>query len=548
MKHTFYLLPFVLFGLLILPTANAQNCADMPTGTADLTGNNISAQFHNGGDMFWDLSGSPMFEVPAGSDKHAIFAAATWMGGIDAQGQLRVAAQTYRQTGFDFFAGSIDSDGAVVCDGLDAIFSVSKAEVDEFIESDFSDPSDNIEQWPARNNPFYTDQGFDFDRDLAPFFDANADGDYNPADGDFPLVNGDNNLWYIYNDAAGTHTESGGQPLGVEVAAMAYSFNTDNFLNNAIFIDFELRYKADVVLNDFRFGYFVDPDLGDFSDDFVGCDPETNTGYVYNGDDFDSGANGFGEEVPALSVSFVKGVDDSAGNDTGLTGFLTYSNDFSATGNPETADHFNNYLNAQWKDGTSVTVGGNGYGGDEATAFMYSGSPANADEWSECSEANQPADRRFLMVSGGVTLNPGDVRTATVAIVFGESENFEYPCPDVPNFIDNYIDEAVATVDSVKAAQQSLITSVEPITSTEAGFSIAPNPADDLIELTFDAERFAPNVVEIWSVAGQIVSQQVLHRGERVVSLEGTPNGMYFVKLIDEQRGETTTRKLVVQR
>ena len=39
-------------------------------------------------------------------NKLRIFAGSIWLGGVDELGQLKVAAQTYRQTGADFWPGS----------------------------------------------------------------------------------------------------------------------------------------------------------------------------------------------------------------------------------------------------------------------------------------------------------------------------------------------------------------------------------------------------------------------------------------------------------
>lgn len=82
---------------------------------------------------------------------------------------------------------------------------------------------------------------------LAPFFDANNDGVYDPSDGDYPdygfdetveecknrqrtdPVNlfGDYNIFWIFNDKGDVHTESNGQPIGLEVRAQAFSFQLE---------------------------------------------------------------------------------------------------------------------------------------------------------------------------------------------------------------------------------------------------------------------------------------------------------------------------------
>jgi hypothetical protein len=75
------------------------------TATIDLDVNNVRARLMNGGDMWWDIpTGSAAYEVPKGSNKNALFAGSIWIGGKDASGSLKVAAQTYRQSGNDYWS------------------------------------------------------------------------------------------------------------------------------------------------------------------------------------------------------------------------------------------------------------------------------------------------------------------------------------------------------------------------------------------------------------------------------------------------------------
>ena len=49
------------------------------------------------------------YEIPKGSGKHSMFAGALWIGGYDDNGQLKVAGQTYRQSGTDYWPGPLDN-------------------------------------------------------------------------------------------------------------------------------------------------------------------------------------------------------------------------------------------------------------------------------------------------------------------------------------------------------------------------------------------------------------------------------------------------------
>ena len=75
----------------------------------DLDINNVRTTLLNDGTLWWNLS-TARYEIPKGSETHAVFCGGLWIGGI-AAGQLRIAAQTYRQSGSDFWPGPLDNDG-----------------------------------------------------------------------------------------------------------------------------------------------------------------------------------------------------------------------------------------------------------------------------------------------------------------------------------------------------------------------------------------------------------------------------------------------------
>ena len=106
-------------------------CAPSVTKT-DLNVNNVRATIMGAGDMWWDLSDA-QYEIPNGSKKNSLFAGALWIGGVDAGGNLKVAAMTYRQGGSDFWTGPLDEVTATIeeseCEAWDTHFKISRAEV-----------------------------------------------------------------------------------------------------------------------------------------------------------------------------------------------------------------------------------------------------------------------------------------------------------------------------------------------------------------------------------------------------------------------------------
>ena len=127
---------------------------DPATASNNLDINNVRARIMNGGDMWWDLIGTAMYEVPkvteeGESRKTALFAGALWIGGYDNGNNLRAAAMTYRQqSSWDFFPGPLTTTDATIdlpeCIKWDKIFQVTREEIDNFIENGQSGLTDNI--------------------------------------------------------------------------------------------------------------------------------------------------------------------------------------------------------------------------------------------------------------------------------------------------------------------------------------------------------------------------------------------------------------------
>jgi hypothetical protein len=77
-----------------------------------------------GNDYWWDQGGSgnaryeiPKLDDPTAPKKHSLFAGSVWVGGIDANGLLKIAAQTYRQAtvlGAGWWAGPLSLVDATI--------------------------------------------------------------------------------------------------------------------------------------------------------------------------------------------------------------------------------------------------------------------------------------------------------------------------------------------------------------------------------------------------------------------------------------------------
>jgi len=483
----------------------------------EISYNNVRAVIENGGNMWTRRSGtsSSGYEVPKTADfsgPKALYAGGLWMGGRAVDGNTKIAAVLFRADGNDFWPGPLREGGdasvsAATCEAYDRFWTTTRADAEAHIQyiacqddpecdvaaifpDGYSTPPDFL-SWPAEGNLDEGQSAY-----LAPFFDNNNDGVYDPSEGDYPdygfdetveecknrqrddAVNlfGDYNIFWIFNDKGDVHTESNGQPIGLEVRAQAFAFSSNNEINNMTFYNYTVINQGSQTLTNTYFGSFVDPDVGCSNDDFVGCDVRRGLGFAYNWDENDEaclGAPGYGVQPPAIGVDFFEGpYQDADGIDNpgpqnnvdvldcvtaqqqngipykgigigygdgfadnerfGMRAFLYWNREGAfATNDPEQPSHFYNYLQSIWKDGTAMTYGGSGYsttGAGIPTRYMFPWSTdvvgwgtncAPQPDWREGPQ--QPQDRRFVQSAGPFTLEPGAFNNITLGVVYSRS-------------------------------------------------------------------------------------------------------------------------------
>ncbi|RFC54534.1 T9SS C-terminal target domain-containing protein [Brumimicrobium aurantiacum] len=469
---------------------NKANCPPSD-GLLYMDFNDVEALVEVGGSLWQDRqAGAASYEVPVGGGNHVLFSGSIWMGGVDVNGQLKLAAVLFRTSGNDFWGGPLSvvpgsgnydpsqpvGDNSIrpfglgtidpeTCIEYDKFFPIAKSEVINFtlrhecsIDPNCTDPSqypltndaiERINNWPAHGDDVVKKQ----DYYLAPFYDypsqgGSGDGTYDPSQGDVPWFDdilgrddvncgidrrvtlfGDKTNWWVFNDKGNIHTETGGDPIGMEIRAQAFSFATNDEVNRMTFYNYEMINRSSTTLEDTYFSQYADADIGFAEDDYVGCDVSRGLGYAYNGDNTDEGGNGapgYGDNPPAVGIDFFEGPYQDADNidnvgprlvtaPDGTTEYVTptvneaiagkgivyegigigYSDgiidnerfgmrrfnyfDRGDLGTPSTDDpsspsDFYNYMTGFWKDNSAFIYGGKGYTG---TPGAVEGVPAD---------------------------------------------------------------------------------------------------------------------------------------------------------------------------
>jgi hypothetical protein len=426
---------------------------------ADLVANKVSARLLNCGDVAYDPIGSnPHYLVSSGT-KTTVYANEIWLGGYDQNNQLYVAGHTYRQRGgTDFWPGPLDSTGhtdSTVFKKFDHIWMTNRADIDEFrhqfsignVQSGTFIVSDYILNWPA----FYNDPAYP--QKLAPFVDFNSDGLYDPYDGDYPDVKGDQSAWFVFNDMLSLKTETSSLGMGVEIHGSSFGFNCSDYTDSLLGLNFTTFYHYDIYNRSNRdydscyFAKWTDFDLGNAMDDYVACNLPTNSYCVYNGDlDDDDGAQGFGTCPPIQNVTFLKnptaqlndgldndhnGVIDEIDEELGISSFVYYINvNNTYTGNPENYEDYYEYMTGSWLDGVPVSYGGDGRGNgpgatNTPTNFMFPGNSNSqfTSNWNMNLAGIQPYDMRCVGSVGSFDLPAGGKVSFDVALITGPHDS-----------------------------------------------------------------------------------------------------------------------------
>lgn len=408
--------------------------------------NNVRAMMLNSGDLWWDRTNAqygvpkvPQDQIGIVRQVNPLFAGALWLSGKTA-GKLKIAAIRFSGAEQEFWPGPINNKttNKARCDQFNQYWKVFDNEIKDFLDPNNSKVSDNIKFWPGTKNPYLIAKGFDPEdlKNGAPFYDKDGDGVYNPDNGDYPTVkyvDGTNPnsrqpafasemIFWFMNDIGNNHTASKGDPMIVQLNCLAFAYATSDDINNMTFYTYDIYNKSGETYTDAYISQFIDADLGNFNDDFIGCDTTRDLGFCVNADDNDETTSvpGYGRNVPIFGVDFFEGPKDPQGNVLKMSSFVYFINGDPRLNDPGNFTEYRNFQEGLTRTGDPFTQGGNCTGGTVPTKFCFPSNPSDVSPsaWSMCNPNKlSPRDLRFVQNSGPFEMDASP-QEVSIGIVF----------------------------------------------------------------------------------------------------------------------------------
>ncbi len=552
--------------------------------------NNMSATFGLS-TLFYKDNHTGGLEVPKGSDMSTVFGANLWLSGKNqntAFSNTEIFGSEYPVT---ILYQTFHGNSGPIMNPLeykrydykwDRHWKITSTEIDYHINNwnmGGYQPIEVIENWPAHGDVSKGQAA-----NLAPFIDNNNDGIYNPMDGDYPQIKGQQAVYHIYNDMR--YQPRTPNPMSTEVHYMAYAYNcpSDSAINNTIFLDYTVHNRSNLTYDSTYIGMWTDFDIGHAHDDYVGCDIKRGAYYGYNGDNNDEntgGIIGYGSYPPAQGVAFLKGAkqdndgidnpftsiiqdvidssgtpyaglglgfgDDITDNEFwGMEHFIYFNNSTGSQGDPSNDIEYHNYLSGKWKDGSPMVFGETGHnssGGTIPSKYLFPGvtDPLNYGTggltpnpwlWTEVTELNPASDRRGVGSTGPFTFEPGSSISITLAYVFGRDYQNAIPASAV--FVMQERIDSIRSyyLNDFKSVCGGNLTSLEKIEPKEKELLIYPNPFNTQFTINYE---LVSNIalLEVYNGLGKKIQTKTITQNTTVIDLSNQTNGFYFVTITD---------------
>jgi hypothetical protein len=413
----------------------------------------------------------------------------------------------------------------------------------------------------------------------APFYDLNSNSQWDPGTDEPGLADADQVIWFVCNDLNSPATLDlyGSQPIGLELQVTMWGYHQAGAaLGQASFRRYRLINKSGFPVDSMFVAQWSDPDIGNSSDDFAGCDSVKILGYAYNGNPTDTEFQAFGLPPAAAGYTLLQGPIVPSPGDTAIFNFhriLDYKNlpmtsyGYYIAGNPLINDpnlgehsgtlQWYNLLNGfipteDVLNPTPYTHGSGPHAG-QATKFPLNGDPvAGSGDIDGQGNNFPPGDRRMAVCSGPFTMQNGDTQEVVLAISGGIVVQ-----PGSNNITS--VAQLKMNTDFIRSFWNNIFTGIAPaeIQTTLNGFKLEqnyPNPFNPETHIQFVLVQKVKVKLEVFNVLGQRVKtleDSDMTPGKHVVPWDGgsdfgmrVGSGIYFYRL---KAGDyVKTRKMIL--
>lgn len=425
----------VLIIILLLPTLETycfENSLEKSSKVNNYTHrtkfniNNISTWVYNNGDTDIDPNFNTGFIFPKDQNAGLIYESGIIWGG-KVNSKVHVGGSTYNQ---GLLPGRILENGTPqnLDDPSVRIYRVRPGYNSSNLSSEIADEGLTYQELYSNYEKDWNEWPAEWG---APFNDLDNNGIYNPSI-DIPGVAGaDQTLWYVANDFDTTTCRNfyGSDPLKIEMQVTIWGFKDTFPQKNIMYKKYKLINKSNSEFNEMYISQWADSDVGDASDDYVGCDTLLQMGFGYNSDEYDES---YGIYVPAIGFQLMQGpIVEGTPNESAIfngriiNGYKNLQMTSSLRLLKNSNSPFDDPQLGSYELGTLIVYnflqGINSDGNislnpitNEPTKFLVSGDPITNTGWLDGGWYS-PGDRRLMISSGPFTISPGDTQEVVLA-------------------------------------------------------------------------------------------------------------------------------------